>query len=403
MDYLSLEKLFYINYNEVEKIYKSRLNSESTHKLGIKINDFECFYMINESILKLIDDIYNINNDIEKKMNLSIFSDSFKKWIILGTLVEEIKTSNSIEGIHSTKKEIKDLLVNKHNNAYKRFSGMVNKYQKLLKDHNNIIETSNDIRSIYDEILLEDVVNEDKEDALDGLIFRKKSVEISNGVKIIHKGVNNEKDIINMMDKSLQFLNNNSLNILIRVAVFHYLFEYIHPFYNGNGRMGRYIASAYLANRLNILCALQLSVSIRHNLNKYYKAFDKTNDIRNKSDITIFIIDFLEIYLDGLKELDEKININIHQYNIYLNIIKKYFNTKQSMILDIILQSTLFNINGITINEIENILLFSKPTIRKLIKEINIKQCYIVKNNIQKPYQYTVDLQLLEKLKECMN
>ncbi len=112
---------------------------------------------------------------------------------------------------------------------------MVNKYVKILNEEFPTIESSITIRKLYDEILLQDVIAEDKNDEPDGLIFRKNSVEISSGSKVIHHGIANEKGIIELMEKALKILNNEKINILIRVAIFHYLFEYIHPFYNGNG------------------------------------------------------------------------------------------------------------------------------------------------------------------------
>ena len=49
-----------------------------------------------------------------------------------------------------------------------------------------------------------------------------------------------------------------------------YFFEYIHPFYDGNGRTARFIASYFLAEHLNYLTALRLSVIIKRQRKKYY-------------------------------------------------------------------------------------------------------------------------------------
>ena len=71
---------------------------------------------------------------------------------------------------------------------------------------------------------------------------------------------------------------------------------FVHPFYDGNGRMARFISSAYLCKEMDIVSALQVSVSCKKRQSEYYESFKVTNDIRNKGDLTYFIISFLEIY-----------------------------------------------------------------------------------------------------------
>ncbi|WP_318259784.1 Fic family protein [Ruminococcus sp. YRD2003] len=67
------------------------------------------------------------------------------------------------------------------------------------------------------------------------------------------KGLAPESKIIDTMNKSLDVFNNNDIDIFMRIAVFHYLFGYIHPFYDGNGRTSRFISSYLLSRQLNPL------------------------------------------------------------------------------------------------------------------------------------------------------
>lgn len=391
--------MFHIDENKCNELYFKRFNSETANHLNIKLNnDYECFYLINDEILSLLDKIYMLNTWLEKTMASDALPNLAKEYLTISTLVEEIRSSNQMEGIYSTRKELKDMLINNTPKNYKRFSGMINKYEKLRKEQFLKLNSVSDIRTLYDEILLEDVINEDEKDKPDGVIFRKGSVEISSGTKVIHQGIVEENNIIDMIEKSLKILNNENINFLIRIAVFHYLFEYIHPFYKGNGRMGRFLASGYLANHLNILCALQFSIACTHNNKKYYEAFTLTSDIRNKSDLTIFIIYFLEIYLSGLQELKEKIEDTINVYNYTVKKLYKYVDSKYQLLVELILQVTLFGIEGFTMSQLVKITNYSEQSIRAMIKKINHEDNIIKIDQQHKPYKYSINLDVISKL-----
>lgn len=392
MKYVQLKKYFHINERECNEIYLKRFESESSHKLGISIHGYECFYMNNDEIINLIGQIYEINTWLEKTLRTENLPLPSHHYLILRSLIEEIRSSNRIEGIYSTRKEIQDMIMNEPPLKYKRFYGMVHKYAKLVQESHFQIQTSSDIRDLYDDILLDDILEENQKDYPDGIIFRKETVEINSGNKVLHKGIIGEKNIIEMMEHSLKILNDDSINFLIRIAIFHYLFEYIHPFYNGNGRMGRFIASGYLSNHLNTLSALQLSIACLHNTKTYYDAFEMTNDIRNKADLTIFIIHFLEIYLSGLKELQENIQMTMFTYQNIKKKIHSHVNEKHHELVEILLQSTLFGPSGLTMSELVELTSLTEQTLRRNIKEINQTHQIIKVNNRNKPYQYTIDI-----------
>ena len=86
---------------------------------------------------------------------------------------------------------------------------------------------------------------------------------------------------------------------IFKIMASHFIFEYLHPFYDGNGRVGRYILAKLLSNNLDPFTALTFSYTVNNNKNKYYKAFENTSNYFNKGELTIFIKEMLDLLLQG--------------------------------------------------------------------------------------------------------
>ncbi len=103
-----------------------------------------------------------------------------------------------------------------------------------------------------------------------------------------------------------KFINNNKIDTphLIRIALLHYQFESIHPFLDGNGRIGRLLIPLYLQSKglLEKPC-LYISDYIEKNKNEYY---EKLNLVRTDNDIIGWIYFFLEAVIETSKEAKEK-------------------------------------------------------------------------------------------------
>ncbi|MGN1318182.1 MAG: Fic family protein [Lachnospirales bacterium] len=371
MNYTLLEKLYYKNKEQYKNEYFSRFNSISSVKLNIKINNNQAFFIITPEIVDQITKINEANNKLNDMTN-NLPGIALTQYI-KKCLIDEIVLTNEMEGVISTRRDINEILEDvKHTEKHKRLLGLVNKYLKLNSDEKLQIKNCQDIRDIYDELLWEEISKDDPRNLPDGIYFRKEGVDVKSKYgKIIHTGITPEKEIIKLMTKSLDILNDSSIYTLFKIAIFHYLFGYIHPFYDGNGRISRFISSYLLSKNLNILTGYRLACTIKEDISLYYKGFKIVNDEKNKGDLTPFIIIFFEILIKMLNKLSSslsnKIDLIDYCYDISNKISRK---DNEINIIFIIFQQTLFGELGISIEDLINSSNESSYKVRQTVKKL---------------------------------
>lgn len=307
---MSYESLIKYNYkhNKEKTIdeYNKRVKNPATLITNLLINpikkenkvadkEYNLFYfnllehsILQEQILLNSSKINFLLKDLSKR--------NFKE-LTLQILSNEIFATNFIEGVKTFKERVYVSL--KQNKT----TGIVKKYKDIFDGNVENILFISDFTELYKE-MFKDMKNI-MEYEIDGKYFRKGNVRVVNSLgKTVHIGVAPDK-IEEYIKNLIKFLNRGDVPVLVKVSISHFYFEYIHPFYDGNGRFGRYLISLYLSDKLDVLTTFSISNSILRDLKKYYNSFIETEDINNYGEITFFVENILKTIKNEQKRIIE--------------------------------------------------------------------------------------------------
>ena len=127
------------------------------------------------------------------------------------------------------------------------------------------------------------------------------------------------EDMIECMSDLEKYMNaEDDLDILIRAALIHYQFESIHPFLDGNGRIGRLLITLFLMTRKVLTTpALYISYYLKQNRIEYY---DRMTEVRNKGNYEQWVKFFLRAFYESAKDATETIDklTALHEKNLAL-------------------------------------------------------------------------------------
>lgn len=196
--------------------------------------------------------------------------------------IKTIHSSLSIEGNTLTEEQITALL------EKKRVVGPIKDVSEVI----NAIKVYNDLNS-YDPLSQNSFLGAHSI-LMQGLIdtpgeYRKKGVGIVSGDKITHMAPPADK-VPYLMENLFDYLKKSEEIDLIKSCVFHYEMEFIHPFEDGNGRMGRLWQSLILMQSLSIFEFIPFESLISNNQTEYYAALSESDKKGNSTPFISYML-----------------------------------------------------------------------------------------------------------------
>ena len=399
-NYSELSKLYYQKVN-IEEELRRRLENPCVYKTSLYIlpilrgervlKEVELFFLPINDILMLQDEIMQNSKKILKLSGE--LPKIAQKYCIREIMINEITKSEGIEGVHTTKKDVYNSM---NSTKIDRLSGIIKKYKQITEKKIEKIDSAKEIRRIYDEIFGEEILI-NPENRLDGKLFRKNSVFITDGFKNIHLGDLTEEIILKHIEDLIKFSNRKDISFLFKDCIAHYYFEYIHPFYDGNGRCGRMIFSMYLARKLDIFTGLSLSYAIFSEKEKYSKLFLNTSSSKNFGEVTFFIKGMMGFIKKGQKSIKEMLENKIEKLNFSRDYLDNLaLSDSEKKIMFIYIQNNIFSEFPLKDKELSKILEISRAKLRIHIENL-MKKGYLVEIS-KNPMIHVIDDELKEVL-----
>ena len=224
----------------------------------------------------------------------------------------KLRKENRIKTIHSS------LAIENNSLTIEQITAIIDG-KRVLGSPNEIQEVKNAIQAYellltlnpYDEkdllkahsLMMQDLVSNNGK-------YRNEGVGIFDGNQVVHLAPPADRVPFLMADL-FNWLKTSDVHPLIKSCVFHYEFEFIHPFQDGNGRMGRLWQTVILKEWKEVFAWIPVESLIKENQSEYYNALNSSDKEADSSSFIEFMLSLLLKTIEEIIETEKKVTAKI--------------------------------------------------------------------------------------------
>lgn len=224
----------------------------------------------------------------------------------------KLRKENRIKTIHSS------LAIENNSLTIEQITAIIDG-KRVLGSPNEIQEVKNAVQTYelllklnpYDEkdllkahsLMMQDLVSNNGK-------YRNEGVGIFDGNQVVHLAPPADRVPLLMADL-FNWLKTSDVHPLIKSCVFHYEFEFIHPFQDGNGRMGRLWQTVILKEWKEVFAWIPVETLIKENQSEYYNALNSSDKEADSSSFIEFMLSLLLKTIEEIIETEKKVTVKV--------------------------------------------------------------------------------------------
>ncbi|PSR13683.1 MAG: cell filamentation protein Fic [Bacteroidetes bacterium] len=160
--------------------------------------------------------------------------------------------------------------------------------------------------------------------------YRTENVGVVQGDKVAHLAPPSS-NVDYLMGELFKYLKTTNELTLIKSCVFHYEMEFIHPFLDGNGRMGRLWQNLILLKEYSVFEYLPFETLISDNQQAYYDALGKSDKAGNSTAFIEYMLTIIDASLDDLLSFSNRPMKRSDRLMYFKSLRKESFSRKDYM------------------------------------------------------------------------
>lgn len=327
--------IFYDNKEDAQEEYERRFNFEGTLKTDLSYKYIDStletipYFVYNAATAKLVDIIRK--NDTNLIHLVNSLSDTARKEFYLQLVTSEIINSATCEESEIDCEDINEVardLIYSNKKIESPFKDVIGNYYSLIYNTNfediNVPKNIEDFRTIYDE-MLSSFIN--RRNSPDGKLFRATETYVKlrgENKSVVNIGGGNEEEIISDLNIVLDFMKEEDVPLIIKAVIVLHHIVCIRPFYDGNQRLARYIASALLREDYSFATSLSLGRGTLYLLKDFYELSGRTLSSANMGELNSFVdiqllaiikgqdylLDYIKYRIDKIQNFKENLADN---------------------------------------------------------------------------------------------